>query len=82
MSAAKKDNILLGGVSSMAAAFATHPLDLLKVRLQAETQRAGPKPGAGLKIVMSIIRQDGILALYNGLSASLLRQGTYSTVRH
>ncbi|KAG1319617.1 hypothetical protein G6F62_011755 [Rhizopus arrhizus] len=29
----------------------------------------------------SISRQEGISALYNGLSASLLRQGTYSTIR-
>jgi solute carrier family 25 (mitochondrial dicarboxylate transporter), member 10 len=55
----------------------THPLDLLKVHLQ--TQQEGK-----LSIVQStigIIRKQGILALYNGLSASLLRQLTYSTIR-
>lgn len=30
---------------------------------------------------VGIIRKQGILALYNGLSASLLRQLTYSTIR-
>lgn len=30
---------------------------------------------------IGIIRKQGILALYNGLSASLLRQLTYSTIR-
>jgi len=29
----------------------------------------------------NIIKADGILALYNGLSASLVRQLTYSTTR-
>lgn len=28
-----------------------------------------------------IVRQQGVLALYNGISASLLRQLTYSTTR-
>lgn len=66
-----------GGVSSAAAACVTHPLDLLKVHLQ--TQQEGK-----ISIVHStvgIIRKQGILALYNGLSASLLRQLTYSTIR-
>lgn len=66
-----------GGISSAAAACVTHPLDLLKVHLQ--TQQEGK-----LSIVHStigIIRKQGILALYNGLSASLLRQLTYSTIR-
>lgn len=30
---------------------------------------------------LSILRNEGVLALYSGLSASLLRQGTYSTAR-
>lgn len=66
-----------GGISSAAAACVTHPLDLLKVHLQ--TQQEGK-----LSIVHStigIVRKQGILALYNGLSASLLRQLTYSTIR-
>ena len=29
----------------------------------------------------NIIQTDGFLSLYNGMSAALLRQGTYSTVR-
>jgi solute carrier family 25 (mitochondrial dicarboxylate transporter), member 10 len=29
----------------------------------------------------NIIHTDGFLSLYNGMSAALLRQGTYSTVR-
>ena len=28
-----------------------------------------------------IVKQDGVLGLYNGLSASILRQLTYSTTR-
>ncbi|OAD55624.1 Mitochondrial dicarboxylate carrier [Eufriesea mexicana] len=66
-----------GGLSSAGAACVTHPLDLLKVHLQ--TQQKGKISIAQLTV--SIIRNQGILALYNGLSASLLRQLTYSTIR-
>ncbi|CAG7823715.1 unnamed protein product [Allacma fusca] len=66
-----------GGIASSAAACVTHPLDLLKVHLQ--TQQEG-KMGIVPQTV-NIIRKQGILALYNGLSASLLRQLTYSTTR-
>lgn len=34
-----------------------------------------------VRSTVGIIRKQGILALYNGLSASLLRQLTYSTIR-
>ncbi|KOX68997.1 Mitochondrial dicarboxylate carrier [Melipona quadrifasciata] len=66
-----------GGLSSAGAACVTHPLDLLKVHLQ--TQQEGKI--SITRLTTSIIRNQGILALYNGLSASLLRQLTYSTIR-
>lgn len=66
-----------GGLASAGAACCTHPLDLLKVHLQ--TQQEG-KLSLG-KLAVKIYRNDGITGLYNGLSASLLRQLTYSTTR-
>ncbi|KAH0540732.1 mitochondrial dicarboxylate carrier [Cotesia glomerata] len=66
-----------GGVASSGAACVTHPLDLLKVQLQ--TQQEGKM--SIVKHTMNIIKKQGFFALYNGLSASLLRQGTYSTTR-
>ncbi|GME68600.1 unnamed protein product [[Candida] boidinii] len=66
-----------GGASSMFACLFTHPLDLAKVRLQTAAQ-----PGDNLvKMAVRIVSQEGILAAYSGLSASLLRQATYSTAR-
>ncbi|EAA27727.2 mitochondrial carrier [Neurospora crassa] len=67
-----------GGSASSMAATVTHPLDLVKVRLQMRTGDA-PKTMSGT--VLHIIRHNGITGLYNGLSASLLRQITYSTTR-
>ncbi|KAL9957443.1 hypothetical protein ACROYT_G039077 [Oculina patagonica] len=76
--AAKKHRWYLGGIASAMAACCTHPLDLLKVHLQTQqqvTQRLS-------SMAVHVVRTQGVLALYNGLSASLLRQLTYSTTRY
>lgn len=66
-----------GGLASAGAACVTHPLDLLKVQLQ--TQQEGKI--SLIKLTGNIIKKQGVTALYNGLSASLCRQLTYSTTR-
>ncbi|XP_058531813.1 mitochondrial dicarboxylate carrier [Ochotona princeps] len=66
-----------GGLASCGAACCTHPLDLLKVHLQTQQEVKLRMTGMALQVV----RRDGILALYNGLSASLCRQMTYSLTR-
>ncbi|XP_033213426.1 mitochondrial dicarboxylate carrier [Belonocnema kinseyi] len=66
-----------GGLASAGAACVTHPLDLLKVHLQ--TQQEGKLSMS--KLAVRVVKKQGIFALYNGLTASLLRQLTYSTTR-
>lgn len=66
-----------GGIGSAGAACCTHPLDLLKVHLQ--TQQEGKLSVS--RLAMKIIREQGVFSLYTGISASLCRQLTYSTVR-
>lgn len=66
-----------GGLGSAGAACVTHPLDLLKVHLQTQTQGKMGLIQMGIKVFKS----DGIFGLYNGLTASLLRQMTYSMTR-
>ncbi|VDM54847.1 unnamed protein product [Angiostrongylus costaricensis] len=66
-----------GGLASAGAACCTHPLDLLKVHLQ--TQQVG-RMSMG-QMAVKLYKTDGVLSFYNGLSASLLRQLTYSTTR-
>uniref|UniRef100_A0A8C4LD73 Mitochondrial dicarboxylate carrier n=1 Tax=Equus asinus TaxID=9793 RepID=A0A8C4LD73_EQUAS len=66
-----------GGLASCGAACCTHPLDLLKVHLQTQQEVKMRMTGMALQVV----RSDGVLALYNGLSASLCRQMTYSLTR-
>lgn len=67
-----------GGSAAALAAVVTHPLDLVKVRLQTRKKDA---PRSMVGTFGHILRNEGPLGLYSGLSASLLRQLTYSTVR-
>lgn len=61
----------------MVACLVTHPLDLAKVRLQ-----TAKTPGQSLVgMVYQIVTKEGFFKIYSGLTASLLRQATYSTAR-
>lgn len=66
-----------GGLASAGAACFTHPLDLLKVTLQTQQE----VKLSMFQLTGNIVRKQGVLAFYNGISASLLRQLTYSTTR-
>ena len=66
-----------GGMASCVAAMVVHPLDLTKVRLQ--TMKGNGKVGM-LMTMVKIARNEGVLRLYAGLSASIMRQAKYSTV--
>ncbi|CAG8492063.1 3653_t:CDS:2 [Diversispora eburnea] len=67
-----------GGAASCFACLITHPLDTTKVRLQ--TVKGINKTGA-VGMMINIIKLGGIGGIYSGLSASILRQATYSTMR-
>ncbi|KAF8588416.1 dicarboxylic acid transporter [Ramaria rubella] len=69
----------LGGVAGSMAACVTHPLDLTKLRMQ--TASSGAAGASTLKVLRDTIALTGVRSLYTGLSASVLRQMTYSLVR-
>jgi len=73
----RQERWYFGGLGGVLAACCTHPLDTLKVQLQTQ-QRA--EYGL-ISMAVKVIRDDGFLTLYNGLSASCLRQATYTTTR-
>ncbi|KAF8849813.1 mitochondrial carrier [Acephala macrosclerotiorum] len=66
----------LGGASASMAACFTHPLDRTKYCMQV---LASKQPM--LKAMHTFAVRDGIPSLWSGLSASILRQTTYSTAR-
>ena len=51
----------------------------MKIQVHLQTQQEGKI--SAVRLTVDIVKRQGILALYNGLSASLLRQLTYSTAR-
>lgn len=60
----------------MAATCVVQPLDLIKNRMQL----SGTKTST-VNVISSILKNEGALALYAGLSAGLLRQASYTTTR-
>merc|ERR1712012_559766 len=71
---------LFGGSSGMLATCVVQPLDLVKNRMQVSKSAGGAKPTT-VSIISGIIKNEGVSTLYNGLSAGLLRQATYTTTR-
>lgn len=59
----------------MAACF-THPLDQTKYRMQVMTNKQGM-----FRTLIQFAARDGVVSLWSGISASILRQSTYSTAR-
>lgn len=99
-----------GGIASIVAGCSTHPLDLIKVRMQLQGENHAAKPApAVLKPALAfhptatgsiqmpvstpvpkigpvtvgirIVQQEGVAALFSGVSATVLRQTLYSTTR-
>ncbi|KAI9125106.1 hypothetical protein K1719_003722 [Acacia pycnantha] len=107
-----------GGIASIVAGCSTHPLDLIKVRMQLQGENQAPKPNPAvhnlrpalafhpgsvrqvvppmsqaavaasvparigpIAVGVRLIQQEGVTALFSGVSATILRQCLYSTTR-
>lgn len=66
----------IGGLAGMTATLFVQPLDLIKNRMQ-----LSPVKIATITVITNVAKKEGFLAFYNGLSAGLLRQATYTTTR-
>ena len=71
---------VFGGSAGMFATCFVQPLDLIKNRMQVCVV-SGPTRPSSASVLISIARNEGFKTLYNGLSAGLLRQATYTTTR-
>ncbi|KAG0015650.1 mitochondrial aspartate-glutamate transporter agc1 [Podila clonocystis] len=73
--------LIAGGVAGGSQVVFTNPLEIVKIRLQvageaAKTMEAGaPRPGA-----IAIVRNLGVMGLYKGASACLLRDIPFSAI--
>ncbi|XP_071439351.1 mitochondrial 2-oxoglutarate/malate carrier protein-like [Hetaerina americana] len=78
----KPIKFLFGGSAGMAATCFVQPLDLIKNRMQLSGEGGKVKEyKTSFHALRGIIQKEGVFALYNGLSAGLLRQATYTTTR-
>jgi len=65
-----------GGIAGSMAACVTHPLDLIKVQMQTHSGKVSMP-----RMAMKILKSDGIGGFYSGLTASVMRQMTYTITR-
>jgi len=73
---------LIGGLSGMGATCVVQPLDLVKNRMQLSGEGGKAREyKTSFHAIQGIIKKEGVVAMYNGLSAGLLRQATYTTTR-
>ncbi|XP_021910312.1 mitochondrial uncoupling protein 3 [Carica papaya] len=78
--------ILLTSLSAMVAETATFPIDLTKTRLQllgsgSSSSATAARPTNALGVVSTIVRQEGVLGLYKGLSPAITRHLFYTPIR-
>lgn len=75
---------VFGGISCQAAALVTNPIDVIKTRLQIQGELVSDSHLSRKGVVatsLKIVEVEGVRGLYKGICASLLREGTYSTIR-
>nr|AKN21586.1 slc25a-18 [Schmidtea mediterranea] len=71
-----------GGSAGMIATLFVQPLDLVKNRMQMSGQDGSKKAyKSSFDAIKQITKNEGLFAIYSGLSAGLLRQATYTTTR-
>ena len=76
--------ILLTSLSAMVAETSTFPIDLTKTRLQlhGESQSlSSTRPTNAFRVASEIVREQGVLGLYKGLSPAILRHLFYTPIR-
>lgn len=79
--------ILLTSLSAMVAETSTFPIDLTKTRLQlhGESQSLSVsttrRPTNAFRVASGIVREQGVMGLYKGLSPAILRHLFYTPIR-
>lgn len=78
-------NMIIGGLAGCFAESLTIPLDTAKVRQQVDGEKAAkgaPRKYLGSYNTLRLVaKEEGIIAWYRGLSAGLLRQCVFATLR-
>ncbi|KAK1307687.1 Mitochondrial uncoupling protein 3 [Acorus calamus] len=73
--------LLMAAASAAAAETATFPIDLAKTRLQLHNESLTRRPTNAFRVASDLVRSEGLLSLYRGLSPALLRHLFYTPLR-
>ncbi|KAJ8433258.1 hypothetical protein Cgig2_023210 [Carnegiea gigantea] len=76
--------LVLTGLSAMVAETATFPIDIIKTRLQLRGHVGSSNPtttASAVKVALGIVRNEGFLGLYQGLSPAIIRHLIYTPIR-
>jgi solute carrier family 25 oxoglutarate transporter 11 len=77
---------IAGGLGDISACLVSHPLDTVKVRQQLSGELSATTQSQGFRSLIrttsNIISKEGLIGVYTGLSASIMRQSIFSTLRH
>jgi hypothetical protein len=57
-----------------------HPIDTIKTRVQAAVGKPGVPPISAMATASSLVRRDGLLALYRGIGAPMVAYGMINAV--
>jgi solute carrier family 25 protein 14/30 len=79
-------HFVFGGIASLTAEMGTFPLDTTKTRLQVQGQQRDAlcrqsRYRGMTHALLRIAREEGVSALYGGISPALLRQASYGTLK-
>ncbi|CDI79133.1 mitochondrial 2-oxoglutarate/malate carrier protein, putative [Eimeria acervulina] len=72
---------IVGGLSGCIATCCIQPVDMVKVRLQLVGEGGAKASTSPIQVLRNVLKNEGVLALYKGLDAGIIRQLTYSTAR-
>lgn len=73
--------MLTAGCAACSADVITFPFDTIKVRAQLQGEGAKTSKKGLATIISTIMREEGVGALYNGLTAGLQRQMAFASIR-
>jgi len=74
---------VLGGTANAISMLFTNPLDVLKIRFQTSENSTSTRlrTQSTLHKAMAIVRAEGLLSLYKGITISVIRELTFSSGR-
>jgi len=74
--------VLVTSFSAMVAETTTFPVDLIKTRLQLHGESlSSSSPASAFRVGLGIVREQGVVGLYSGLSPAIIRHLFYTPIR-